>query len=74
MSEVSLSMLPPAPLPSAAVVRLQHRLHAERSARIRVERENTLLRQQVQMLVRRLAKRGDAVARPVKNNNGASGH
>jgi hypothetical protein len=59
--EVSLSMLPstPSAQPSAAMSRLQHRLRAEIAARRDVERENLRLRQQLQAVVRRLARRGE---------------
>jgi hypothetical protein len=72
MNEVSLSMLPvpPEAPPNAALQRLRHRLNASEDARRRLERENLALRQQLQVMLRRLARREDAAVRAVSSGTG----
>ena len=73
-NDVSPSMLPDPPVaPQNAVVqRLKHKLVASEHARRRVERENLALRQQIQTLLRRLAKRGEPPVYAVNSGTGSA--
>jgi hypothetical protein len=74
MRHISLSMLPDPPIapPDPAMQRLRHRLTASEDARRRVERENLALRQQIQTLLRRLAKRGEPPVYAVNSGTGSA--